>query len=110
MNIPNTTQGVNDKDITIQCRLCGADFEKIESEGASVCYKCYKAPKMETQLNTGKCTGHEINFLESIGWKVFDAWTIEGKEPVEIAKSFDRWTQGRIIDKRFISYMATIKN
>lgn len=31
-----------DKRLTIDCRVCYQPFEKLESEGVSVCYECYK--------------------------------------------------------------------
>lgn len=42
---------INDKEIEIHCRLCNKEFKKLESEGASICYECYKNEKVQKESN-----------------------------------------------------------
>jgi hypothetical protein len=55
-----------------------------------------------THMETGKCSPNEIGFLKSLGWKVIDAWRIEGSEPVDVLQNtWDRYAKDPIIDDRY---------
>lgn len=54
------------------------------------------------QLQTGKCTGTELDWLLSIGWKVIDGWTVKGEEEIEV-ECPDRYST-YITDPRFLEF------
>ncbi len=61
-------------------------------------------------LPLNKLTPNITGFLKSLGWKVVDAWTITGKNRIQVEVHPDRYSRPIIIDKRYDSEKDYMKN